>query len=109
MPLVSMTFYPNAHACEGRSRRATCLPGFAYRCWLSLVGHKPEVLGGADYGRPRVDLHDLEDFSDSVIALTGGGHTPTACAASMHGCPAAPIDHLGTGDRRAETAAGCER
>lgn len=47
--------------------------------WLSLVGlNNRGFLSGADRGRPRVDMHDLEDFSEGVIALTGlpGGGLP---------------------------------
>jgi DNA polymerase III alpha subunit len=40
--------------------------------WLSLVGlNNRGFLLGADRGRPRVDMRDLEDFSKGVIALTG--------------------------------------
>jgi DNA polymerase III alpha subunit len=66
--------------------------------WLSLVGlWNRGFLCGADRGRPRVDMHDLEDFSEGVIALTrmpgGGGILSSAIEHSSN--PAEPIEAYG--------------
>jgi DNA polymerase-3 subunit alpha len=66
--------------------------------WLSLVGLTNRgFLSGANRGRPRVDMHDLEDYAEGVIALTGlpggGGILSTAIEHSAN--PAEPIEAYG--------------
>src|SRR5438132_1737880 len=54
-------------------------------------------LAGADRGRPRVDFHDLESFSDGIIALTGmpGGGGILSSAIEHSANPAEPIAAFG--------------
>jgi DNA polymerase III alpha subunit len=66
--------------------------------WLSLVGlNNRGFLGGADRGRPRVDWHDLEDFAEGVVALTGmpGGGGILSSAIEHSANPAEPIEAYG--------------
>ena len=73
--------------------------------WLSLVGLTNRgFLAGADRGRPRVDWHDLERFSDGVIALTGmpGGGGILSSAIEHARNPAEPIEAFGLARRLME-------
>jgi len=55
------------------------------------------IRAGADRGRPRVDFHDLESFSEGVIALTGmpGGGGILSSAIEHSANPAEPIEAYG--------------
>jgi DNA polymerase-3 subunit alpha len=77
--------------------------------WLSLVGLANRgFLAGADRGRPRVDRHDLEDFSEGVIALTGmpGGGGILSAAIEHSANPAEPIEAYGLTRRLMELYPG---
>ena len=66
--------------------------------WLSLVGlNNRGFLNGADRGRPRVDWHDLETYSEGVIALTGmpGANGILSSAIEHSANPAEPIEAYG--------------
>ncbi len=66
--------------------------------WLSLVGLANRgFLGGADRGRPRVDLRDLETYHEGLIALTGmpGGDGLLSGAIENSTDPAEPIEAYG--------------
>jgi DNA polymerase III alpha subunit len=63
--------------------------------WLSLVGlNNRGFLSGADRGRPRVDMRDLEECSEGVIALTGipGGGGILSSAIERSANPAEPVE-----------------
>jgi DNA polymerase-3 subunit alpha len=66
--------------------------------WLSLVGLANRgFLAGADRGRPRVDLRDLETYHEGLIALTGmpGGGGLLSAAIESSANPAEPIEAFG--------------